>query len=489
MRVSAVVGALVLAATTLVATPAAAAPDPKPTDPKGSSATGSQTKTPVPGGFATWADLYAYQQQLNQAATAILKAGGSGNASIVAAPEKRALQVYWYGDIPAKVQQTAQGFRVPVSFRAAAFPHSQLAAEANRLANTGTVVEASPAADGSGIAVVVPTKLSATAMSSLRASSAVPLTVTTGQRPQPMYSRQADVPSFWGGSRFSAGSQCTNGFPIQTVGQYSSDMVTAGHCGNNGDAVYISGRNGIQGQFLNKDTCRDTAVIHYGYGVSPSVYTGAYDSSSSAQVVDVGYDYVGNWVATSGASSGEHTDLVVTATDTGTNVDGISGCGVGPVTKAQSSSGGCAVAPGDSGGPVYEYSGVAVIARGVITSGYNGTATCPGVVTSGSNTVFYAPLRRPYNDYNIGGLLDVYNSYELQTCAYCAVIVPDVYGLSPDDATATLQAYGLNAAIYGVESCFGYGIIGQFPAAGSRVGYQASIGLYWALNTNPSSCA
>jgi hypothetical protein len=80
--------------------------------------------------------------------------------------------------------------------------------------------------------------------------------------------------------------------------------------------------------------------------------------------------------------------------------------GRGPLTRAGYPNAQCAVAPGDSGGPVYSYSGSgAVIGRGTITAGTTAvTAMCPGVSPNGSNTVWYAPLLRPAGDPQIGSL-------------------------------------------------------------------------------------
>ncbi|MDT5028161.1 MAG: hypothetical protein QOE61_4587, partial [Micromonosporaceae bacterium] len=60
--------------------------------------------------------------------------------------------------------------------------------------------------------------------------------------------------------------------------------------------------------------------------------------------------------------------------------------------------------PGDSGGPAYSYTNNGVLARGTITAGNLGSATCPGIVSNGANTVYYAPLLRPAGDPQIGSL-------------------------------------------------------------------------------------
>jgi hypothetical protein len=78
----------------------------------------------------------------------------------------------------------------------------------------------------------------------------------------------------------------------------------------------------------------------------------------------------------------------------------------GPLTEAVSIAGACNVATGDSGGPAYSYNtDGSVSARGTITAGNLMTpATCPGLFSASSNTVWYAPLLRPTGDGQIGSL-------------------------------------------------------------------------------------
>lgn len=157
---------------------------------------------------------------------------------------------------------------------------------------------------------------------------------------------------------------------------------------------------------LNLAVCRDTLWIRYPNGVTGTIYTGPFNSNTTASVASATSDFVGDLVATGGASSGEHLNIPVQAVDVFIAVGGIPCASVGPLTRAGYPNAQCAVAPGDSGGPVYSYSGSgAVIARGTITAGTAAvTAMCPGVSPNGSNTVWYAPLLRPTGDPQIGSL-------------------------------------------------------------------------------------
>jgi hypothetical protein len=234
-------------------------------------------------------------------------------------------------------------------------------------------------------------------------STSIPVSVTVGQRPQGMFSRQADTPLFWGGSRyFSPVGGCSNGFALSVAGAANIYEISAGHCGNNSDAVSIPGQPSPTGSVLAKAASRDTLAINYPAGVAGRVYTGPFDSSSSAAVGGATADFVGDFICTSGSSSGEHCTVQVLGVDEFVNTNvGV----LGPETRGFEINSGCAVAPGDSGGPAYSYrSDGRVDGRGTISAGILGNASCPGVSPSGSSTVWYAPLLRPAGDPQIGSL-------------------------------------------------------------------------------------
>jgi hypothetical protein len=399
------IGAGVVVAAAFAA-PAAAVPTPAPSDHPKPVIPSHLPGGPVPGGFASWAELYAMQDRLNAAATRILQTGGAGNASIVAAPQNRELRVYWNGAVPASVRSLAANLGVPVSIQPAAFSHRELVAAAQKLASTDSrVAEVAPKADGSGLDVTVTSTAHAAGTVDALATSAIPLTIKTGQKPQSLFSRQADTPPFWGGSRYNTPvGGCSNGFGLSVSGSANVFEISAGHCGSNGQAANIPGQPTPTGTIQSKSTCRDTLLINYPSGVAGRIYTGAYNSSSSTNVIGATSDFVGNLIETGGASSGEHFNIPVQAVDVFAAIGGIPCTTVGPLTRAGYSTATCAVAPGDSGGPAYSYSGSSVFGRGTITAGNLGSAVCPGVVSNGGNTVWYAPLVRPAGDPQIGSL-------------------------------------------------------------------------------------
>jgi hypothetical protein len=384
--------ALVAAGTVVAATPASAAP--KPVTP-GVAPPGAA----LPAGFTDWAAVYRYQEQLNSAAGRLL-ATDPDNASIVAAPGNHELRVYWKGAVPAAARTLAGASGVKVAFHQAAYTHGELVKRAQLVAADRQVYEAAPAADGSGLAVTVAAGLAPAALAGLRSSATVPLTITAGARPRATSGRQADTPGFWGGARYhnSVGNVCTTGIPVIQVGN-AGRMLTAGHCGTNDTPVTVPGQPVPTGTFGGKDTCRDTALINFPSGVGSATYTGDQNSSSAAFFSGATFDFVGNLVSAGGASSGEHVNIPIQATALFTDAPDIPCTSVGPLTKAGYSSATCAVALGDSGGPVYAPAGDGtVFARGTISLAV-GTAVCPGIFPAGFNTVYWAPAIMPTGNF------------------------------------------------------------------------------------------
>jgi PASTA domain len=449
----------------------------------------------VPTGFRTWAEVYGFQDKLNAAARRILAAGGAGNASIVAAPQNHELRVYWKGEVPPSTRALAQQLGVPVVFRPARFTHSELVKQARQLTTDARVVEVEPQADGSGLAVTVADHLLPADRSRLQSVSAVPLTITAGPKPQALFNRQADTPAFWGGSDYQTADldDCSNGFPLKISGSPDVYMITAGHCGENGDQINMTGQVFPAGVFERKIACRDTAIIRYDSGVSGRIYTGPFDSATSAGVAGAVPDFVGNLVNTGGASSGEHLNIPVRAVDVFSGAVGNTSCAtVGPLIRAGYDTPACAAASGDSGGPVYSYQpDGTVAARGTIVAGMGGTATsCPGTGTGRvfANNVFYAPLVRPPGD-DQAGALAVYgvNVLICPGCSPLSATVPNVVGQNVNRATDLLSGAGLTVSdIVGTPdfTCNFIGLVAdQSPDAGATV--EPGSGVRLALGEMP----
>ncbi|MEV4753660.1 hypothetical protein AB0J86_00880 [Micromonospora sp. NPDC049559] len=338
----------------------------------------------VPGDYRTWTDLFAAQERLNAAAEKISANAGAGLAGIVAAPENRELRVYWKGAVPAVLTGLAATTGVPVTFKPAKFSMREMGAEAARLAALPGVASAGPKADGSGVSVTLVRGSESSARATVAGGARLPVDYTVGDRVELMLGRQADTTPFWGGARYNTPvGGCSTGFAVSWAG--ANRIISAGHCGSNGQNATVPGW-GTAGPIINDNDSRDTLMINA--STSGRIYTGAYNASTSVGVGGAVSDFVGNIICTGGASSGEHCNIQVQAVNQYVNV----GYVIGPMTYGVQLNGTCAVAPGDSGGPVYSYRADGrVDARGTVSAGTS-NVSCPGVSPVGSTIVFYAPL-------------------------------------------------------------------------------------------------
>jgi hypothetical protein len=312
--------------------------------------------------------------------------------------------VYWQGAVPGRIRDLTGGLGVPVRFLTARYTARELLAEATRLAADPRVRTIGPEVDGSGLTVTVTRTGTGTdgpaAAGGILATAKVPLHRSrqgTGAQPQ-FAARDNDFAPYWGGGRYTTPvGGCTTGFAIFWQGL--DHMLSAGHCGSNGQlAVDGGGVPGVDtmGNIFNDNDSRDTLMIN-----TPSegnTYVGSSLSFTGMNVDGAVSDFVGNYVCTSGSRTGEHC---------GVQVLGVNEFFLGrfPMTRAAHPTG-CAVDHGDSGGPVYHYGGTGVVGRGTITGGWFPSADCSGFggTSSGSRFVWYAPLLRPWGDVAIGTL-------------------------------------------------------------------------------------
>ncbi|HEX8631112.1 MAG TPA: hypothetical protein VF755_23385 [Catenuloplanes sp.] len=335
-------------------------------------------RTPAPGGFSSWAELMQMQHQLNTAATRIQEVAKatarSGYANIVAAPENRELVVYWQGRVPAAVQRViaAQSNSVPIRVVPARYSEAQLSAEVQRLGRDSAYAEVSPMIDGSGIRVKQAAGRSARAAAPRSSVSVFPDGVNTGGNGV-LFTRQNDFAPYWGGARTQG---CTTGFAIWWAG--ASRILTAGHCGNNGQNVFDGGGD-LMGPIFNDNDVRDTQMINVaGLG---RVWDGPWTETGFTKgVAGATFSNVGNWLCTSGSRSGVRCNIRVSANNA-------SWFGRFPMVYADQQQFVSAAGQGDSGGPVFELpwpDDGRVIAKGTITGGVNGTfVPCTGEVWPG----------------------------------------------------------------------------------------------------------
>lgn len=337
----------------------------------------------APAGFSSWQDLFAIQSSLNATADKLYAAKGAGYAGIVAAPENGEVRLYWKGSVPSTVRSLADRQSVPVKILSARYSEREMSAAAQKLVNSGQFTSASPKADGSGVQATVAGTATAARGATAAALTALPVSIEAGVKPE-LLSRQADIYPYWGGSRYYAGGGCSTGFAVYQGGL--SRILSAGHCGVNGQYATTGGGVGI-GYIYGDNDPRDTLLIDQ--RAQGAVYGGAWNSASGYAVGGAARNYVGNYVCSSGASSGENCNLQVQAVGQYINI----GYVIGPMVLGVNIYGQCAAAPGDSGGPLI--SGRAdgyVDARGTVSAGATGTATCAGVSPSGSYYVYYADI-------------------------------------------------------------------------------------------------
>ncbi|MDX6398962.1 MAG: hypothetical protein QOJ43_2370 [Gaiellaceae bacterium] len=170
------------------------------------------------------------------------------------------------------------------------------------------------------------------------------------------FSRQADVPSFWGGSSIkSGGAVCSSGFVVQKpTGQRF--LTTAGHCFAVGANVLTTGGNlslgsvTQRGPFLPWPLQSFDMELIGGGSYGSSIFVGGTNSSTGKHVNGAGDPVVGfTQYCRSGQTSGEQCGQTVQSvnaqvcTQTGCKSPVISY--TGPVSQ-----------PGDSGAPFYVYS-------------------------------------------------------------------------------------------------------------------------------------
>lgn len=371
VRAVVAVGLAVLA-TTVAASPVAAGP----VRPATADATAGPAG-PVPGGFASWRDLMAMQERLNDAAATITAAAaktgsGTGLAGIVADPESRRLRLHWKGAVPAEVSAivtTVRG-RIPVDVVPARHSEAELLAAARQVAVRPGVHTVAPNVDGSGLTARVSGQPSDVAAASLT-ELGVPVRVEQAPAPTHLLGKSNDSAPYYGAGLWSGSAGwCSTGFAVKH--QNIDRMLSAGHCGANGDTARDGGGD-VMGSVVSDNDVRDTlmiATISIG-----TMFTGAFDSATSRPVSGSSASLVGNVVCRSSALSNETCRIKVTRVN-------VSVGGNSPMVEAEQLDRVNAAGQGDSGGSVFAYNSAnnKVTAYGTISSGDSATpVACTGV--------------------------------------------------------------------------------------------------------------
>jgi hypothetical protein len=350
------------------------------------AAVSSTASDPVPGGFASWSDLFAVQQRLNRAADEI-----EGVASMVApdglggfwaAPDRRELVVYWRGAVPAAVERAIAAHRadVPIKVISARYTRRQLLAEVRRIAAQSKATGLAyskiyPKPDGSGVGLVLIGKASA-AVDAKRtralAERTVDVEVRYGGTRAKLFSRENDSSPYYAGARTN---NCTLGFAVRH--QNANRLLSAAHCETGfGEEVHEdpdhNGGSFVEiGLVVAHNVGRDIMVINA--ASAGRMWDGGNLSTFAKPVRGATKSRFGNFVCVSGSRSGVWCGAQVKLTDT---VE----WGFAPVVEAIHPHGQQVAGEGDSGGPVFELpvpDDGSVIAKGLVSGPLEGTgANC-----------------------------------------------------------------------------------------------------------------
>ncbi|HUR02777.1 MAG TPA: S1 family peptidase [Nonomuraea sp.] len=366
-------------------------------DPSGKTPIRDETgpRGAVPGGFADWKALFSEQTRLNGVADRLTESAESaeGYGGIVVDPENHEVRLYWRGTVPPAVQTAIdQGRqRAPVAVLPAAYTNAQLLQEAEQWAEAGQASGAAPQPDGSGIRLSVSGEDTDPQQLQRPSGTTAPITLERGEQFSPAYSRQDDVPSYYAGGRTwnqQSGAGCSSGFAVRD--KYGTPgFLTAAHCGNVWDQFYDGGGVGnpanYMGQLSWRIAKRDAAIVLG--DATANVFNGSNTASTSNKVVALWKAHVGNFVCNSGATLGEN--CLIKVTETGWSGTYTNGQYVKHMVRAKSVVGGCAVAHGDSGGPVYSYANWSneVAAQGITSAGSH-PVYCGGA--DGSSVIIFS---------------------------------------------------------------------------------------------------
>jgi len=339
--------------------------------------------------------LMKTQDQLRKIAERVDRGGGF--AGIYLDAGSKTVQVYWKGQVPAKVHATAltaraQGFTVKV--HPAKYSEAELKAEAARLAKENKSITGVGAKfDGSGI--VVQQAGGVSTMSTIQ--SAFPLDVEASQVELAAASRLFDEAPFKGGAYIEnyTGStfqgSCSSGFAVTSNSTGADKMLTAAHCGDSG-SHFETGLGTNVGAVETRSVSWDTEALAtssaqpYSW-IGDSIQnetTGSPVVQYGLPVVGAARTFAGEWLCTSGAFSGavcqiraDQVGMTITINGFGTIFDTV---------MAYHYGGGAAGGNGDSGGPVFSAVDQRLTARGTLSAisiASDDLRTCYGVPAGG----------------------------------------------------------------------------------------------------------
>ncbi|RPF21926.1 hypothetical protein EDD34_2565 [Myceligenerans xiligouense] len=304
--------------------------------------------------------------------------------------DRSALIVHWHGTVPSDLRALIHDAKdVPVKIKQTSYSPGKVRDAAKTLMSDPAVASVVPEPDASALQVSLRPDVSV-ARTALASGVEVPVTFDTTSV-VPFNSRQNDLNYHLGGARISLFedpfivSDCTSGFAVVDSDNPSREaMMTAAHCGETGSTWITSDGTYAYsyGSMIQRNTDYDGAIIDSGWSQS-YVWTGAWDSTSYAQVHGQRTPYIGQEICYSGSYSGTLCGNIVTARGVVYNLGGDLTSVTGFRTEQEADL--PAAGNGDSGGAGYEIvtsgSGTQRLAVGIISAGpaSESSGNCRGV--------------------------------------------------------------------------------------------------------------
>jgi len=343
------------------------------------------------------AEVMANQERMRKIADALtgddyeIMAGRPGLGGIKVDPDTKTISLAWKGKVPAAVKQIIKDAPADISINVtnAKFTRVKLWAAAQKvltqtpkkLAKTGTkVTEARLDPSGQGLmigtsSVENPAMSTAEAKSRIATDADVDVTFTNEA---PKYTeaetRWTNAPAWSGGGAITRRyvkdgqnwtSSCTIGFGAYPDGNPSANgVITADHCGDFAQATFKNGNESrTVGTTKIHSPAWDSVYIPTSGASGKAIFSGGPNSSSFRGVSASAANYVGEYVCSSGATSGQHCDLKITD-------DAYYYRGMPYIRVETQTYNGDWAAHGDSGGPVWSTIAGSnnVVAKGIIST-------------------------------------------------------------------------------------------------------------------------
>ncbi|RZU54296.1 hypothetical protein EV385_6246 [Krasilnikovia cinnamomea] len=359
----------------------------------GSAAAADEGKDPSPDASSrlTYAlpDGYRTQREFQQVLDGLRHVAGQlrtgtgdgrrhGYTGIEINSNRRSVTLYWHGALPRDVKRlvASQRERAPVEVRSAPYSRRQLLDAAKRLvretqaSGDRSVLRVGVPVDGSALQVGVAEQGKDARLAAIAGD--MQLAVTTERPARALYSRVADTSPFWGGARIlntHTGGGCSTGFGVNSGG--ASAMLTAAHCGANMVPFVNGNSTTFVGLGEQHSAQADTMLIRT--ATQGRVYGGNSTASTSQPVAGTSANFVGDYMCTLGAYSGDICDVAVAAVDE--FIFTTAGL-MGPLVRAEQVQHTSAAGQGDSGGPVISLTGPnwsVLNANGTISAGDDAT--------------------------------------------------------------------------------------------------------------------